>query len=168
MSNRENVRRVCGDTDIVPYVFVEEVNEVVVQDEAEEPARINLNVFGFVRSTLLESDIARLYLAFRIDHDMYRLSVIPPPTLMTTSYTSVSVAHLAGGVCFPLDPSFVDFLHFVCIHPSQLHPNATQIIFVFDSLVPQTRNGDNSEHCSSVFQTTPSNMIHSILVAKKE
>lgn len=83
MSNKEYVRRVCGDTDVVPYVPMEEVNEVGDQEEVEEPARINLNVFWFVRSTLSEGDIARLYLAYRIDPNMYRLSVIPPPVLMT-------------------------------------------------------------------------------------
>lgn len=89
MRNRE-------DNEIVPYVPVERVDEVDVQHEVEEPVEINLNMFGFVRSVL----------SYRIDPNMYRLSIVPPPTLMTTTYTSIFISHLSTGVHFPLDPRY--------------------------------------------------------------
>lgn len=51
VANRNNNMRNREDNEIVPYVPVERV------DEVEEPVEINLNVFGFVRSVVSESEV---------------------------------------------------------------------------------------------------------------
>lgn len=126
--NKGNRRR-----EIVSYVPVEMVDcrpaEGVEEVRERVECPLNVNVFGFVRSTMTQTEVNGLYLKYRIDPNMYKLSIIPVPTLMTTSYMLISISHLAAGVRFLLDPSFVDFLYFAKIQSDQLHPNATKTVF---------------------------------------
>lgn len=114
MSSREKENRLRGGGEIVPYVSTERVEEGTNQRRVDRHVNKNLNVFGFARSTLTTKEVVGLCDKYRIDLNTYKLSVIPPPALTTTTYTPLSVSHLAY-VRFSMDPTFVDFLHFARI-----------------------------------------------------
>lgn len=88
---------------------------VVVPEPREDNRLVFGFGFGFVRITLTDDDVARLYLTYHIDHGM------PPPALISTTYVPLSIAHV-------FYPTFVDFPHFASIQSSQLHLNATRMI----------------------------------------
>lgn len=128
MSSREKENRLRGGGEIVLYVSTERVEEGTNQRRVDRHVNKNLNIFSFARSTLTTKEVVGLCAKYRIDLNTYKLSVIPPPTLTTTTYTPLSVSHFLADVHFSMDPTFVDFLHFARIQPRQLHKNATRII----------------------------------------
>lgn len=87
-----------GET--VPYVAPKRVNGSNNQRGIDESWRKNLNVFGFARSTLINKDIASLCIKYHIDLNTYKLSVIPPFALMTTSYTLLLFLRLISCLVF--------------------------------------------------------------------
>lgn len=86
--SRKGQNRGSSGREIVPYVPVEGVErrlaKRVVEERVELP--LNVNVFGFVRSTMTQAELNSLYLKYCIDSNMYRLSIICLSYLLNTSY----------------------------------------------------------------------------------